>query len=177
MLLCIVVLGMSTVTTRYRFSIATATVVVLGTAVTLALLVASIVDSQGPPIDGPEPVRPMLLGVGAVGVAIITLCAAWTAKAWSNRRGYRGEVLSGVVLTIGVTVAVCLGGLALREAKQRLYKPYCVRDGVAPHHLACNPTGARDYTTAEIHALVVLALAAGVLAATSLLMMRVSDRR
>lgn len=158
-------------------SVATATVVVLGTATTLALLTAAVVDSQSQPIDAPEPVRPMLFGFGAIGAAVITLCAAWTAKAWSNRRGARGEVLSGVILTIGVTLAVCLGEVALREAKERLYKPYCVRDGVAPHHLSCNPTGARDYTTAEIHALIVLAVAAGVLALTSVLMMRVSDRR
>jgi hypothetical protein len=73
-----------------------------------------------------------------------------------------------------MTVAVALGEAAIREGKQRFYKMYCERDGVAPHHLACNPQGTRDYAPAELHAFLCLVVAAGVLGVTLLVMHRIA---
>lgn len=154
---------------------AAAVVLAVGAVATVVLMAAAY--AKNPPYqDAPRPALPLHLFFGGLGVAVIALCAAWTAWAWTNPRATRGTFLRGAMLTLGMTVAVALGELAIREGKERFFKMYCERDGEPPHKLFCNPQGARDYTTAELHALVCLGLAAAVLAVTLYAMSRHARR-
>jgi hypothetical protein len=139
----------------------------------LTLVVVGIAKS-GPYQDAPSPALPLYLGLGGIGAGVVTACAAWAVWIWTDPRATRAAFSRAAVLAIGMTVAVALGEAAIREGKQRLYKMYCERDGVAPHHLVCNPQGARDYATAELHALVCLVAAAAVLGVTMFVMHRIA---
>ena len=152
---------------------ATAAVLAVGGVTALTLVVLGIAES-GPYQDAPSPALPLYLGLGGIGVGVITACAAWAVWIWTDHGATRAAFTRAVVLTVGMTVAVALGEAAIREGKQRLYTMYCERDGVAPHHLACNPQGARDYAPAELHAFLCLVVAAGVLGVTLLVMHRIA---
>jgi hypothetical protein len=148
-----------------------AAVVVTGAVIAAGFMVAAAAKDPGYQ-DAPRPALPLHLFFAGLGVAVLTACLAWTVWTASGARSTRGAVTRGLMLTSGMAVAVALGELAIHEGKQRLYTMYCVRDGEPPHKLFCNPQGARDFRTAELHALACVAAALLVLALTFLAMQR-----
>lgn len=155
--------------------VAVAGVLGAGAVVSVGLMIAAA--AKEPPYrDAPRPALPLHLFFAGLGVAVLTVCVAWIVRAWSNPRATRGAVVRGAMLTAGMAVAAALGELAVHEGKERIYKMHCVRDGEPPHKLFCNPQGARDYTTAELHALVCVGIAAAVLALTAYAMARHARR-
>jgi hypothetical protein len=150
--------------------------VVLTGAVTAAGLMAAAAAKDPGYHDAPRPALPLHLFFGGLGVAALTACVAWTVWAASGARFTRGTLVRGVMLTSGMAVAVALGELAIHEGKQRLYTMYCERDGEPPHKLFCNPQGARDFTSAELHALACVAAALVVLGVTAYAMHRHARR-
>jgi len=146
-------------------------VLAIGAAGAVGLMAAAAAKDPGYQ-DAPRPALPLHLFFGGLGVAVLTLCVAWTLWAASSARATRGAVVRGAMLTTGMTAAIALGELAIHLGKQRLYTMYCVRNGEPPHQLVCNPHGTRDFATAELHALVCVGAALVVLAVTAYAMHR-----
>ncbi len=98
--------------------VATAVVVITGSALAI-LLLASGVKTSGPGGDGPTPGFPLILFVGGIGIAIVTVAAVCAVRSWASGVATRGTTFRLTLLTLALAVAVGMAMLAVHEGKHQ----------------------------------------------------------
>ncbi len=107
--------------------VAAVLVLVLGWLAAIGLLAAAAAV-RGPGQDGPSPGFPLLLGVGAIAAAVVSLLAAAAVWTWSSAVASADAVLRRAMAVFAAVAAFALVGLAVHVGKHQSGGTIAVRE-------------------------------------------------
>jgi hypothetical protein len=124
----------------------TLSVMVVITGVGVGAVLLALGQAATPQVEGHSESAYRLI------VAAMAVWAFTPVAVWACRRPEAKRLWPTAVTLVGIAVTAAVLGLAAHVAKNPGFTTDCVRDGVAPHHIACY-NRIRDYASADDRAL------------------------